>query len=275
MKRHQRPSEAENPFWITYSDLLSSMVLLLLVMLVIFIQISQEQQKKLAQELRKSQEAQKKLDALQFTGKRETLRNLRQDLNTLTNELKTKKLNIEYDPKLVQFKVDSKLLFDSNSSEVEGKGKVFLRQLIPLLANVVTKPDYRDLIEGVVFEGRADIAGTPSWNENYSKNLELTQERASNVIGYIFGDDFHNNLIPGSKDREIWYRCRESFRYLVFSSGRSNIEAVRSHIKDPRQLEKQWPNKKLWSSQDSSQRQVIIRLELYNILRAIDSEASS
>ena len=251
------------------------MVLLLLVMLVIFIQISQEQQKKLNLELQKSRLNQKKLDQLQFTGKRESLKKLRQDLNTLTNELKAKRLNIEFDPRLVQFKVDSKLLFGHNSAELEDKGKTFLRTLIPLLAAVVTKPDYHELIEGVVFEGRADISGTESWNNNYEKNLEMTQNRASNVISYVFGESFHNGLGAKTTERETWYRCREPFRYLVFSSGRSNIEAVRTHIPDSRRFEQEWPKKKLWDKQDSGQRQVVIRLELFNILRAIDSESDS
>lgn len=271
MARYSRAEEAENPFWITYSDLLSSMVLLLLVLLVVFIKISDAQRQQLLEKTKKLQQTvdeNKKLlaEAPRLQKKSARLLKLKQELKDLKSILlRERKLRIELQDNGLTVSVDQRLLFDGDDVELKDEGKVFLRKFIPILANTITKGDYTELITGIVFEGRADPSFVKeNWNEAYLHNLRVTLERSQNVVKYVFDSSFKAYFTRDSHD---WYsKSRERLRYLVLASGRSSVDRVKQEIPDPDNLQKDWKNKKLWQRKDPKSRQVLIRLELYNPL---------
>ncbi len=277
MKHRAKPEEAENPFWITYSDLLSSMVLLLLILLVVFIKISEAQRQRLLDEQRKLRttvEQNKKLLAMAPTLQRKSanLLKLKAELRNLRRLLLLeRKLKIELQDNDLTVSVDNQVLFDGDSDELKGEGKVFLTKFIPVLANTITKDQYRELITGVVFEGRADPSFHSSeWNEAYLHNLGVTLNRSRSVVKYVFGNDF-KAYFP--KDRKDWAeRSRERLRYLVLSSGRSSVDRVKKVIPLADDVKTKWQSRKLWTVKDQSSRQVVIRLELYNPLPDFDFE---
>lgn len=279
MKRRSKPEEAENPFWITYSDLLSSMVLLLLILLVVFIKISEAQRRILEQEREKLRETVKQnknllAQAPELQRKSANLLKLKKELRRLRELLLAERnLRIELQDNDLTVSVDQRLLFDDDSDELKSEGKAFLTKFIPLLANTITKDDYTELITGIVFEGRADPSfHSGDWDEAYLHNLGVTLNRSKSVVKFIFGSDFR---VYFPKDSQDWSgRSRERLRYLVLSSGRSSVDRVKQKIPQADKLKKVWKRNKLWTLKDQRSRQVVIRLELYNPLPDFDFESS-
>lgn len=267
MRRRGGSGEAENPFWITYSDLLSSMVLLLLVLLVIFIQISQEQQRELEKKNKANQEL---IDAAgsqamkEFIELKNILEPLEEELRKLAPQLnKISNGQVQYDAAKLEFSVGNQLLFDTGKADMKDAGKKVLSKIVPPIAEVITKDKYEKVIAGIIFEGRADFQGSPDWNENYAENLQLTQERSASVINYVFDSRFTETL--KSTDQKQWPELREKLRRKVFGSGRSNMEAVLQFEAE----KKDWKAMLKKSTDElAAHRRVVIRLQLFNILRA-------
>jgi len=279
MKYRSRPEEAENPFWITYSDLLSSMVLLLLILLVVFIKISEAQRQRLLDERQKLQTTVKKNQKLlaqapKLQEKSASLVNLKKELRALQVYLAERKLKVQLQDNDLTLSVDQTLLFGNNSDELKPEGKVFLTKFIPILANRITKNDYKELITGIVFEGRADPSFVEAdWNTAYLHNLGVTLNRSQSVVKFVFGPSFR---VAYDSEKPLWVReSRERFRYLVLASGRSSVDKVKKDIPDPDNLKKDWKSKQLWKKKDPGSRQVVIRLELYNPLPDFDFEEGS
>ncbi len=279
MKRKGRTEEVENPFWITYSDLLSSMVLLLLILLVVFIKISEAQRLRLEDQkkaLQTTLDQNKKLlaQAPELQKKSANLVRLKLELRKLRDILLLeRKLKIELQDNDLTLSVDQRLLFDGDSEELKPEGKVFLTKFIPLLAKTITKPDYQNLITGIVFEGRADPSFNSSdWDEAYLHNLGVTLDRSKNVVKFIFGSSF---TVTYDQDRASWLESnRERLRFLVLSSGRSSVDSVKKEIPNPDSLRQQWNKRQLWTQKDQKSRQVVIRLELFNPLPEFEFGAS-
>lgn len=278
MRHRAKPEEAENPFWITYSDLLSSMVLLLLILLVVFIKISEAQRIQLEDSQKalqsKVNENKKLLELADSKLRKESanLIKLKRDLRDLRDKLlKERNLRIELQDNDLTLSVDQRLLFDDDSEALKPDGKVFLTKFIPLLATTITKDDYSNLITGVVFEGRADPSFHNSdWDEAYLHNLGVTLDRSKNVVKYIFGREF---AVAFAKDKGSWIgRSRERLRYLVLSSGRSSVDRVKKEIASPDDVKRNWRSRKLWTRKDQGSRQVVVRLELYNPLPDLEFE---
>lgn len=273
MKRRGKSEEAENPFWITYSDLLSSMVLLLLILLVVFIKISEAQRLRLENEKRKSEKLAESLKTKtsELQKKQGRLRNLQAELRKLRDNLKKyRHLLIDLQDNDLTLSVDQTLLFDEDSDQLKPAGKAFLDKFIPPLAATITNKDYKDLIQGIIFEGRADPSfHSSNWDEAYQHNLGVTLDRSKSVVSYIFGGQFK---VKFPEDKQTWPLARERLRYLVLSSGRSSVDRVKVAIPEADSLRKDWRRMKLWKLKEGQSRQVVIRLELYNPLSDFEFE---
>lgn len=283
MRRRSRPSsEAENPFWITYSDLLSSIVLLLLILLVVFVVISEAQRKQLQEQIKQIEATNLKLKSLEVPEKLRSIEKLRKQLKKLQEYLlEHRRMKISFDEKKLTLSVDSKILFGLSDDQLQPQGKLFLQRFIPALAQTLIHDEYvrfpqreQGLICGLTFEGQADSrSGTPLWNEAYLHNLGITLQRANSVVDYIFSSEF---TVPDIEERRSWLNGgREGMRYLLLASGRANMESVRdrslklpdgNHRRDARELQALWQSQKLWTQENPARRQVILRLELYNPL---------
>lgn len=220
----RRSSEAENPFWITYSDLLSSLVMVVFVLLFVFQSLSmiqtqrlnekneelQEQKKNIEEQKEKLQLATKKIndDAGTFRSLLGDLKDLKEEYNRTT---KGRKLQIDDDGNLI---IPDEILFSAGQFQLQPRGQDFLRKFIPDYAKVVTKSTYASIIDGVVFEGHADTRGSKGDNANYFENMELTSKRAQAVNKFAltkvkFSDPSHRTVL----------------RRYISTAGRSNIEA--------------------------------------------------
>jgi len=239
--RRRRDSESgENPFWITYSDLLSALVMVFLVLLLAFQALAQEKMRELEaaksdlekaylsleeknQNLKEIANSRKKyqdeVERVNLNKNAEKMKGLLRELAML--EGKFPKGTITTDSKTGEVRIDDKILFDTGKAVLKPEGKRILDQVVPEWSAIVTRPEYAEIIKEVVFEGHADAQGVSDPNENYLQNLALTQNRSVAVARYVFRAD--NN-----------FEHKEALRSLVSASGRSNVEALKAwRAKDP------------------------------------------
>lgn len=289
MRYRARPEEAENPFWITYSDLLSSMVLLLLILLVVFIKISEAQrielensQKKLLAQVAENDKNEpflKQLSQQKIAQRTKSLAKLRRELKKLKEDLKRQKVEIGLDEDNLTLSVSEKLLFEIGKDKLLPKGKKFLSDFIPALARTITNTDDyvnfsnidQGLVTGIVFDGQADPTyNDPDWDKAYVGNLDITLKRSENVVAYIFSKEFTATV----GDNNHWTKqSKERLRYLVVSSGRSSMDRIQMLVGNPDRVREEWRRQELWKTNlpgNAASRQVVIQLKLYNPLQHFD-----
>lgn len=259
-RRSRKVESGENPFWITYSDLLSSLVMVFLVLLLAFQALTMQRlnqamiDKHKVEELRRQAEKYKKqAEQLGLDRDAAALESLLGELR----ELQKRYAYVKPDKETGEILIDDQILFESNKADLSARGKEVLREVIPEWAEIVTRPKYDKIIKEVVFEGHADTRGDRDPNRNYLANLDLTLKRSESVARFVFQ--------PGWK-----FPHQEQLRKLVSSSGRSNVVALQQltrelQEKNPRMTPgKIWD--RAWSSDSSRARRVGLRLTLHNPL---------
>lgn len=260
-RKPRRSDSAENPFWITYSDLLSSLVMVFLVLLLAFMAQMKGQldranmDKAEADRLRAlAEKYQKQAELLGLDRDAKALESLLVELNKLQEKYPR---HFKADKETGEILIDDQILFQSNSAELSKRGKEVLKEVIPEWAQIVTKPEYDKIIKEVVFEGHADTRGDSDPNRNYLANLDLTLRRSESVTRFVFN--------PGWR-----FPRQESLRKLVSSSGRSNVVALQQLTRVLKSRNPEiTPNQvwqKAWMADSSKSRRVGLRLNLQNPL---------
>lgn len=89
-------------------------------------------------------------------------------------------VDAEVDPATGDIIINSSdLRFETNKAELTADSKQFLERFIPVYLEVLMRPEYADYVGSIVIEGHTDRTGT------YERNMELSQERALEVLLYI------------------------------------------------------------------------------------------
>ncbi len=126
----------------------------------------------------------------------------------LTSNLNRNHLSATVDQTTGDIVLDSAVLFKKNSSEIQAEGKRLLNQFIPVYLQVLLREEYADYLGQIVIEGHTDDSGS------YELNMELSQERAFNVLMYVL------NMYPeGSRERT-------KLEKLLTSTGRSESDLI-------------------------------------------------
>ena len=87
-------------------------------------------------------------------------------------------LNVSINTQTGEIALDSTVLFDYNASTISAEGQAFLQQFTQIYTSTVYSEKYADFVSRILVEGHTDTDGT------YERNLELSQERADNVLNY-------------------------------------------------------------------------------------------
>ncbi len=98
----------------------------------------------------------------------------------LTRALTASNLAATIDPNTGDIVLESAVFFESGKSEIREDGKNLLNAFLPVYLGVLLQPKYRDYLGEIIVEGHTDSTGT------YIKNLNLSQQRALNVVIYCF-----------------------------------------------------------------------------------------
>ncbi|GGJ80686.1 outer membrane protein OmpA-like peptidoglycan-associated protein [Anoxybacillus voinovskiensis] len=188
----------DNDFWPSFTDLLSTILLVLLLFLMAIIVNAKEDAEKREKVIQQAAKTiQKQERELEY------YRGIRKEIIAgLKQEFQKKNLKIDVDSKTGAIKFQNDLLFDTNSDQIKPEFRRQLKMFIPIYFNILYK-DYGDHIAEIVVEGHTDDIGS------YMYNLELSQKRAFSVVKYILSDEF------GS------FPYKEKVRMQITANGRS------------------------------------------------------
>ena len=160
LKRGQK-HEGESPFWISFSDLMSAlMVLFLLVMAVTLISVTKDV---LPAEQRKIQRE--------------------KDINELMSTIREQSRDfpeVKVDESTYRIDLGDVVRFDSGRHEIQTAGARFLRSYVPVLLKAQASDLGQKWIRRIVVEGFTDQDGT------YLYNLGLSLDRSKRVVCVLF-----------------------------------------------------------------------------------------
>ena len=178
LKRGQR-QEGENPFWISFSDLMSAlMALFLLVMAVTLISVTKDV----------SETEQRKIQ------REKDIRELMSTLREWSRAFPEIKVNE------TTFRIDlgDVVRFDSARADISPAGARFLRRYVPVLLRAQASDLGRQWIRRIVVEGFTDQDGT------YLYNLGLSLERSRRVVCVLFAPPFPDETpLDDAQKRQI------------------------------------------------------------------------
>jgi chemotaxis protein MotB len=178
----------ESDFWPTFTDLLSTILLVVLIIFVAII-ISINKESKAMQAKAMESQAEIKKQAKQIAEKEkqiEALSYIQKDIvKDLEKKFKEEKMEISIDKDTGAIKFKDDLLFEKGKDVIKPEFKKQLKKFIPIYFKTLYGK-YNDSIAEVVVEGHTDDKG------EYMYNLDLSQRRAFSVVRYILSDEFGN-----------------------------------------------------------------------------------
>jgi outer membrane protein OmpA-like peptidoglycan-associated protein len=202
--RRRVREEGEKPFWISYSDLMTAlMVLFLVVMSVSLLVITRE----LLEQQKELMIAKQMMDALK--AKREerqkVVDNVMNHLDSAANSSKyAGKVHIGRDRRVVEF--GNAAQFDSGDFHLTSEGENTLREFVPVVLSAIDGNAGKVWFKRVVVEGFTDTDGS------YLYNLDLSLKRAQSVVCALLDASAVNKL-----NAEQQKRVREIFLVGGFS----------------------------------------------------------
>ncbi|RDY22964.1 hypothetical protein CHF27_010690 [Romboutsia maritimum] len=141
-------------FWPTFTDLLSTVLMVVILILFSSQSISGSVKQDLADNVNSS----------------------------VKETLKENGIPVIVDKKTGQVTFGEKTMFDVDSDELKPEAKDMLKIFIPRYIETIYK-DYGDYISKIIIEGHTDDVAS------YIYNLDLSQRRAFNVVKFIIGEE--------------------------------------------------------------------------------------
>ncbi len=153
--------EGESPFWISFSDLMSALMMLFLVVMAVTLiavtkNITAEEQRKIQREI---------------------------DIKELISRINEKSRifqDIRVDETTYRINLGEKVRFDSGRADIRPDDARFLREYVPVLLDAQTSDIGQRWIRRIVVEGFTDQDGT------YLYNLGLSLDRSQRVVCVLF-----------------------------------------------------------------------------------------
>jgi len=183
--------QSTSDFYLSISDLMASV---LVIFIVIFIA------QVLTLNYEKGEISSERDDYKEIIGGFESTR---QDIISLITE----KIDVEIDNVTGDIRMNSEIMFETNSDQLKPEGKLFLKKFIPIYMGVLLgNENIKNNISQIIIEGHTDKEGT------YLHNLKLSQNRAIAVVNFIYSSEMPN--FPGKKD----------LMHFITANGRSFID---------------------------------------------------
>ena len=188
----------ENIFWITMSDLLLGLMIIFLILFIMsMVGFSQA---KVAEQSAQTEMAEK-----------------------LAKELVNNKIDVNIDKMSGQVEISDLELFDIGSAKLSAKGKAYLDKFFPIYIDTIfSNPEVSDKVENLIIEGHTDsqmFRGLNSADEQYTKNLELSSMRATEVANYVFKTNYNK-------------KYSKKLHKVLIVEGKSNTEPIMTNGKE-------------------------------------------
>lgn len=139
---------------------------------------------------------------------------------SLEKTFQSSNLKMHIDPRTGAINFASDVLFSFNSYHLTAVGQSSLKTFIPQYISVLLSPKYRGEVSAIIVEGYTDKRGT------YLYNLNLSQERAMEVVNYILSPGFPNYRDAALLPKFIVAEGR-SFNNPVYVKGHYSASASR------------------------------------------------
>jgi flagellar motor protein MotB len=188
----QNLEEDKNNFWMSYSDLMSA----LLLMFVLFLMVSiLDNQVTLAEKEASLEEKDRLIE--EVIGVKTKI------IEELVLAFQDSDLEMEVDPQSGAIRFSGGVFFELNSRAISTTGRNYLEQFIPQYIGILLSDQFRDEISQIIVEGHTDTRG------GYLYNLKLSQERAFSVVEEVFQDEFPD------------FQYSDYLKSVITSNGRS------------------------------------------------------
>ncbi|GAA0863068.1 OmpA family protein [Paraclostridium tenue] len=153
-KRTVNKEEEHSNFWPTFTDLLATVLMVVIMFLISSESMVGGVEQGIANSINES----------------------------VKTTLKENGIPVEIDKESGEVTFGETALFDTDSYELKSEAKEILKIFVPKYVETIYK-DYGDYISKIVVEGHTDDVGT------YIYNLDLSQRRAFSVVNYIVGKE--------------------------------------------------------------------------------------
>lgn len=217
--------EAEKPFWISYSDLMTAlMILFLVVMVASLTSISQQAIQIKTAGLEKREEMPKP----KVNDEQEKLELARMvEIQSVCNALKNAsvKNNIEARIDCNSNRIDfgEAGRFDSRQYKLNSKGEKTLKDIVPVILEAAQSPKGEKWLKRVHVQGFTDTDGS------YLYNLNLSLKRSEWVMCTILGTDPEVSLQLSPEERSLVKQ--------IFLAGGVSFNDAKSSKEDSRRVE--------------------------------------
>lgn len=187
----------KDSFWIPYADLMTVLMVIFLFISLTYMGLVQFQKK----------EQDKIFEEYKLT-KENLLKELQQ-----TFKYDKEKWNLELDEDLSIKFTNPQVLFDEGKSDVSEPFKNILKEFLPKYLSVVMQDKYKDKIAEIRIEGHTNTKPINKTNDPYIDNMELSQNRARNVLGFLRQQDCFMQLESNKKERLQYWLTANGLSY--------------------------------------------------------------
>jgi outer membrane protein OmpA-like peptidoglycan-associated protein len=170
MFKKQSANKGKNDFWISFSDLMTGLMLVFIVLSLTFMAIIQKNMEDMEN-------------------------NKKNIIIILQKALNAKGIDLKYNQEKGTVTISERILFTIGKSELNKKGKNFIRFFSEIIdQEIFNKKEYKNLIKYLHIEGY----GSKSGSEN--RNFDLSFERAKNVwYEMVYNSNIQNKKIMRHK----------------------------------------------------------------------------
>lgn len=173
----------KDDFWIGFSDLMTGLMLVFIIISLVFVSKAQEDKQQMRELIKKAKKAKDKLDEIK--------KNI---IVILSDKLKDKNIKIKYDKIKGTITISQDILFEKKKSNLNTKGKYLIIIFSKILnKNIFSNKEYRDLIKYIHIEGYASKEGDDN------SNFNISFKRSKNVWKYMTYNDLKYNEVMKKK----------------------------------------------------------------------------
>ena len=201
--RRKSNQEEETSYWLSFSDLMAS-VLIIFILLFVYNLIAYEES---------MNETEKMIQELTSTRMK--------IITMLQEEFDKEDIDIIIDPKTGAIQLNESILFDSGKSQLKDEGKLFAEKFIPIYVKILLGNDeIKSQISQIIIEGHTDDVG------GYLYNLKLSQERSLSVAQFLINPEF-DYMYKNEMEKYLTINGRSYSEPILNSDGSINKDASR------------------------------------------------